>query len=415
MTDKTEKSEPAVTPPEVREGPDSEVISEAQETQERAASEPAIEAPKAAALPAQERAAWGEPIARFEHQWVKLETWLAVSVLIAEVVSLCAWVFLKGLSTPSSANVGGVVLRAAITSTVLGAVVWIALRKQPERFRSTATTIAAAVGLFLGRAWANVGVDYGSELLNWYQDASSLTLIGGLRGVGTRLTAWLAMLGASLATSSGKHINIDVIMRFIPVKARVPAAIAASLAAAIVCFTATWGFVDHIALANFGAEKTATPTEKVGVITHELGEHAFVLRKQIGLDMTVGFRVLFGAKYTKALTGAEWNAHIRDGGYEAWYKPEEVKSLLVPADMESDYVAPLVIVPGKTQRGLLVDGLNLLFPFGFFMIGLKFLLRALQVASGHVVVDPDAMHREEEIEQAHKPGTEAALWAHCSS
>lgn len=347
--------------------------------------------------PRPQGAAWGAPLRRFEKAWARFEVKLAVGVLIAEVMSLCAWVFLKGLSTPASSGKAGVVFRAVATALALGLLTWRLLRDKPERFRSTATTIAAAAGLFVGRLWAGVGVQYGSEILNWYQDASALTLIGGLRGVGTRLTAWLAMLGASLATSSGKHINIDVVMRFLPTRARVVAAGSAWLAAAAVCFAATWGFIDHIAVASFQAPREASAGQKLGVLTHELGEQLFIVRRQLGLDLKVGTRVFLGKKYTESLSGAEWNAHVREGGYEAWFTPEQVKALAV-AD-ESKAVSPLVIVPGKNQRGLLIEALNLLFPFGFLMMGFKFLLRVLLVFSGHVVVDPDAMHRDDDEEE----------------
>ena len=56
---------------------------------------------------------------------------------------------------------------------------------------------------------------YFSNALNWLQSASTLTLLGGLRGLATRFTLWLALLGASLATAQGKHINVDVVMRFL--------------------------------------------------------------------------------------------------------------------------------------------------------------------------------------------------------
>ncbi|MCS6898321.1 MAG: TRAP transporter small permease subunit [Myxococcales bacterium] len=336
---------------------------------------------------------WGQPLQRLEKAWARLETRLAVGVLLAEIASLCAWVFLKGMSTPPSSGKAGVVFRAVVTSLVMGFLTWRLLRGKSERLRNTATTVAAAAGLFLGRLWVGVGVTYSSEILNWYQDASTLTLIGGLRGVGTRLTAWLAMLGASLATSSGKHINIDVVMRFLPPKVRIPAAAAAWLAAAAVCFASTWGFVDHIVIASFQAPKESTTGQKIRVLTHELREQFFVLRKQISLDFKVGPRVFTGTKYTEALRGAEWNAHVREGGYEAWFPKEQVESLLVKDEARA--VSPLVIVPGKNQRGLLVETLNLLFPFGFLMMGLKFLLRVLLVFSGHVMVDPDAAHRED--------------------
>ena len=37
-----------------------------------------------------------------------------------------------------------------------------------------------------------------------------------------RFTLWLALLGASVATAQGKHINVDVVMRFLSPRARVP-------------------------------------------------------------------------------------------------------------------------------------------------------------------------------------------------
>ena len=345
--------------------------------------------PRPAALPA-----WGDKVLAFEKRWVAFEVKLAVGVLVCEMLALCFWVFLKGLSSPPGASSAGVVFRAAISATVLGAVAWALTKKQPERTRSVITTVAVVGGLFLGRAWANVGVHYTAEIVNWYQDASTLTLIGGLARVGTRFTIWLAMLGASLATSSGKHINVDVVMRFLSPRVRVPAAIAAWLAAAVVCFGATWGFVDHIAITSFGATPNDSAGAKIGHVFHDGREHLFATRRQIGIDTTVGFRVLAGRKYTEALTGDEWNEKIKSGGYESWFTDEQIKALYVPPN--TPYVAPLVVIPGKTQRGLLVEDLNLLFPFGFFMIGLKFLLRALLAFSGHVVVDPDAAHREDD-------------------
>ena len=47
---------------------------------------------------------------------------------------------------------------------------------------------------------------------------------------------WLGLLGASLATRQGRHINIDLFSRFIPIeKARWGLEIITSLAAAVVC------------------------------------------------------------------------------------------------------------------------------------------------------------------------------------
>jgi len=41
----------------------------------------------------------------------------------------------------------------------------------------------------------------------------------------TRLTLWLALLGGSIATAKGKHINIDVVMRFLTPRMRIPVAV----------------------------------------------------------------------------------------------------------------------------------------------------------------------------------------------
>ena len=159
------------------------------------------------------------------------------------------------------------------------------------------------VGLAAGRLWANGGVEYFSNLLNWMQNASLLMLIGGLRGVVTRLTLWLALLGGSIATGKGKHINIDVVMRFLSPKMRVPVAVLGWLAAAVMCLAGSWGFVDHIAIALFhvqpfeararaprtrGSSKMCpTPAgEKIsGEVLHDMGTDLFVIRRQLSLDV----------------------------------------------------------------------------------------------------------------------------------
>jgi len=98
---------------------------------------------------------------RFDASWQRLEGWLCAAVIGAEVSSLTLWVVLRALS---------------------------------DRAR-------------LGAA---------SNVLNWLQTSSSLMLVGGLRGLATRLTLWLALLGASLATSQGKHVHADVAVRYLP-------------------------------------------------------------------------------------------------------------------------------------------------------------------------------------------------------
>lgn len=363
--------------------------------------EPAKTAAPAAPKPAP--AAWGDSFHRLQERWVRLEVMLAVAVVIAEILALGAWIALKGLSSPPKVSAAGLVFRAGTTATVLGLGTWFALHKAAPVVRQVATSVAVAAGLFLGKVWIAVGVAYGAELIGWYQDASTLTLIGGLRAVGTRCTIWLAMLGASLATSSGKHINVDVVMRFMPIRLRVPMAVAAWAAAALVSFAASWGFVEHIAVTSFGAKGDAPMSQKVAAIKHEAGEHLFLLRQQIRIDRKVAWRVFGGERHLATLTGEEWNALLDEGGWAAHYGEEKAKALRAPATAK--YVTPIVSIPGgKSPRGILVEDLNLLFPFGFFMIGLKFLLRCLLAISGHVEVDPDAAHKDDD----HPPATDGA-------
>ncbi len=352
-------------------------------------------------------AAWGDPLHRLQEKWVRLEVMLSVGIVIAEILSLGAWIALKGLSSPPKVSAAGVVFRSGITATALGLAVWFALKKTSPVVRQVATSVAVAAGLFAGRLWAGVGVAFGADLVGWYQDASTLTLIGGLRAVGTRCTIWLAMLGASVATSTGKHINVDVVMRFVPIKLRVPMAVSAWAAAALVSFAASWGFVEHIAVTSFGAKSDASMSAKVGAIAHEAGEHAFLLRQQLRIDRKVGWRVWTGERYLSTLTSAEWNELIDTGGWAARYGDEKTKALRAPASTK--YVTPIVEIPGgRSPRGILVEDLNLLFPFGFFIIGLKFLLRCVLALSGHVKVDPDAAHRDDDHPPAPSPAGEAA-------
>src|SRR6202011_2994044 len=136
----------------------------------------------------------------------------------------------------------------------LGIATHLAARKSGRA--PVATTAAVVVGLLAGRLWVHAGVHYASNVLNWLQNASALMLIGGLRGLATRLTLWLALLGASLATSRGRHINVDVLVRYVPEPLRVPTALAGQIAAMVVCFVGALGFSDYIAISVFRSSAT---------------------------------------------------------------------------------------------------------------------------------------------------------------
>ena len=66
-------------------------------------------------------------------------------------------------------------------------------------------------GFVLGGLLGDAGVLYFANLLKWMQNASLLVFVGGVSEAAKRLTLWLALLGASIATSQGKHINVDVV------------------------------------------------------------------------------------------------------------------------------------------------------------------------------------------------------------
>jgi TRAP-type C4-dicarboxylate transport system permease small subunit len=379
--------------------------------------------------------AWGAPFARLDAAWTKLEARLAAGVLIAEILALCAWISLKGLSAEyqvggeGEKNVSGLVFRGLIGAIVLGMIANRVTRPKPapgaagyDRAvlrQNVIVTMSVVVGLALGRVWVNGGVEYFSNFLNWMQSASLLMLIGGLRGVATRLTLWLALLGASLATANGKHINIDVVMRFLTPKMRVPVAILGWVSAAVMCIAGAWGFFDHISIALFhvrpftecapgseGANKAGqcpTPaSEKVAHVLHDMGTDWFIIRRQLSLDVGSFPRVVAGTKYNGYLSAAQWNTWVSSGDWSAHFPAEQAAGLLAPTDRPSEPHTPAVSIPGGQEvRGLLIKDADLIFPFGLLMIALRFLLRSLLAISGHVEVDPDSAHKEED---EHKDG-----------
>ncbi len=340
-------------------------------------------------------ASWTLPLLRFERAWTAVEAKVCAGVLVAEIFALCAWIVLKGLSTPTSVGTkSGLVFRAVLGAVAVGAVVHLVTRRRSIGVHRTATTAAVFLGLFTGKLWTDIGITYFSNILNWLQDASSLTLIGGLRGLGTRLTVLLAMLGASLAAANAKHINIDVLMRFLKPQARIPLAVCAWIATSLVCVVAAWGFTDHISIESYNVDRNASRGAKFAAVVHHTGEGMFMLRKQIGLDLSTLPVVLKGKRYDTWLTNGEWTSRIKDAGWEKHFSPEQVAALATPPDVASETRVPLVVLPDGNARGVLVHLLNMVFPLGFLIIALRFLLRALLAMTGHVRVDPDAAYDE---------------------
>lgn len=403
------------------------------------AAEVAVPAKPPAPPPPISRKAWGEPLMRLDQAWTRLESRLCAWVLVTEIAALCLWISLKGLSAEyqtaegGEKNLSGLVFRALLTSVVFGMGAHFLTRPKvaeghkdfeaAEKKHRVVVTSSIFVGLIVGRFWANVGVEYFSNLLNWMQNASLLMLIGGLRGVVTRLTLWLALLGGSIATAKGKHINIDVVMRFLTPKMRIPVAVLGWVAAAVMCLSGAWGFVDHIGIALFHMKPSEAckddpskdcrvpGSEKLAHMAHEMNVDLFLVGRQASLDVRTLPRVVFGTKYNEYFTAGDWNTWIKGADWVEYFPSEAVAGLLTPEDRAADKHLPAVSIPGGEEvRGLLIKDADFVFPFGLLMIACRFLLRAVLVLAGHIRVDPDLAHEEDEVEESH-PDSEAELRA----
>jgi TRAP-type C4-dicarboxylate transport system permease small subunit len=363
-------------------------------------------------------------VERIDSAWQALEARLCAGVLVAEIASLTLWISLKGLSTDyvPGANASGLVYRCVVGATALGLVAHLATRRVGGQVHRAVTTAAVILGLATGRLWAHVGVVYASNVLNWLQNASVLMLIGGLRGLATRLTLWLALLGASLATSRGKHIHVDVLLRYLPRFMWKPAAVAGQLAAALVCTLGVVGFVDYIGIAEFRANAVAPcpgdpsrscdtpPGERFTTVRHELAADFFVLGRQASLDAKTLPHVVAGTPYDKWMTADEWNAWLDGAAWTEHYQKSAVAALHMDPSAPGALRTPQIAVPGTGEeaRGLLIRELNFVFPVGLAVIALKFLLRVLLLLTGRVSLDPEAALQEEDLANAQERDDEAA-------
>ncbi len=301
-------------------------------------------------------------LARLDALWTRVELALCAFAGAALVLSLSAWVVLKGLAQPS------VSFRAALGAVVLGIAAALLTRKRSVAVRRGAVAFGLALGIVAAWAWKDLGVSYFANLLGWLQDGSTLTLTGGLRGLGTRLTLWLALLGGSLATASGRHVTIDVVSRSLGTRARLPLSVLGGLLAAVVCFSAAWGFADFIARDGFEGNG-----EVAGPLARGVAREAFVVRRQLALDLTVAGRILKGQRWDSTLTAAEWNGWLAAGDWATQFERP-----VLPEPPDAPPRPPLVAIPGTVPQSYAVKALNLVVPFGLLMIGLRFLLWCLR-------------------------------------
>ncbi|MBW2523023.1 MAG: TRAP transporter small permease subunit, partial [Deltaproteobacteria bacterium] len=230
-----------------------------------------------------------------------------------------------------------------------------------------------------------------AELRHW-----PIVLVGLLG----KILGPIGFLGAALATARDRHINIDVVVRFLKPQLRLPVAVAGGIATAAVCFTASYGLLDYLAIDGFHAEREATMGQKVTHIRGELGEQFFVLRKQLGLDVRAIPSVVSGKRWDHPgrMNGRAWNQWIEEGGFRDRYPKEEVDRILAPESALDQPRHPFVVVPGGSPRGMLVPAMDLTYPFGFFIIGLRVLLRVLLLLLG--VVKPFQPGGDDEADEA---------------
>jgi hypothetical protein len=84
------------------------------------------------------------------------------------------------------------------------------------------------------------------------------------------------------------------------------------------------------------------------------------------------------------MTGREWNEFLDNGGFVERYGEEKVAPLRAGEEDLDGSRTPFVVSPIGDARNALMRSMDLIFPFGFLMMGLRFILRALLIFSGHI-------------------------------
>ncbi|MCB9653385.1 MAG: TRAP transporter small permease subunit [Deltaproteobacteria bacterium] len=346
-------------------------------------------------------------LSRVSRVWQRTEVTLAIGIALLEISILVGWVFLRGLSShyTGEGDSAGLVVRAVAGIVLLGGVThWaLARTKIPVNARRLGVVVACAAGVIAARLGVDVGSDGASNLVAWLQSASVLALMGGPRGIVTRLTLWLALIGASLAAGRGKHINIDVATRMLPRRAVVPVTLFGWGVAAAVSFAATVGFLDSIAVTKFRADAFTsckseagkicdTPVgERFDVVRQGLGVDALLFKTQLALDIRTLPRVLSGEPFDGWMTGDVWNDFLKDSDFGLYFSPEAVDGLR--AQTADEMRTPAVVDPTTGEgRNRLIRVLDLILPFGLLVLGLKFVLRVLLGLTGEIQIEGEGTH-----------------------
>ena len=372
---------------------------------------------------------------RFDKAWTSVEAKACAVILVLEIVALCIWIIIKNMpiayTADGTGSKAGLVLRALLGGVTLAAVAHKVMRRVTPTEPGAQTVgpvhgavvmVALVVGFALGKSWASVGAKFFSNVYSWLQSSSCLVMFNGLRGFSSRMTLLVAILGASIATSKAKHINVDFGLRALPERFRLVAAVSGWVGAAAICVMASYAFFDFIAIGNFqapskidcpdgskGPEGTglcdptfSTKWNKVAATTKR---DLFVARRQFVLDLHTFSRVTKGEKFSE-MPAAEWNAWLDGGDWAAYTEAEELATYRAADDSSRDPKAP---VPGGADlKLLLVKEFNIfVLGVGFLMLTTRFLLRATLALAGAVSVDPDAAHAHDSEDGEHDRSEDA--------
>jgi TRAP-type C4-dicarboxylate transport system permease small subunit len=353
-----------------------------------------------------EGAAWGKPLVTLERRFTWFELRLLVAIILLLIASMVAWVSVNGLSSPvESQDSAGTLFRGFAGAVALALVAWgVSARMKLSKQTSSLLGVAAIVlGFATAGMWRATGVEYFGHVKNWLQEGSTLTMFGGLRGVSTRLTILLAFVGGSLAAASGKHINIDVALRFVTPKLKLPVFVLQNIATIVFCVVASVAFFEYIAITNFNAKEETTRGEKVSIVGKAVSQDLFLFRRQFGFDLSSTPHVLGGGKWDDEtrLNGQQWNEYLESSGYRDYFTKEQVDALKAPPDALQDSRLALAIGPEGQPRNLLIRTMNLTFAVGFLFMAFRFLLRMLLVLSGHADIDAESDYDPEDDPKRH--------------
>jgi len=180
-------------------------------------------------------------------------------------------VALKGLATQGDSRISGMVFRAALGAAIGTLVPRIFVRTEPKQKKVAAIGLAA--GFVLGLASGTRGSEFFANVRDWIAASSSFALFGGAPGFVKAITLWVALIGASLAAARGKHIGVDIGVRLMPERARMPMVVTAWIASAAVCFAASVGFIDYIITQDFHADEGVCARKlQTGAVSERAGE-----------------------------------------------------------------------------------------------------------------------------------------------